>query len=425
MFDRDHWKEIFSSLKKNKWRTFFTAFGVFWGIFMLIVMVGSGAGLRNGVSAGLGDFATNSMFVWTQRTTKAYKGFNEGRHFLFDNEDTKALKNNFPQIKYLAPRLQGGSGNGNDNVVNGLKSGSFNMYGDAPVWNKIDPAIITKGRFLNNIDVDKKRKVVVIGDYVRKVMFDKDEEAIGKYLRIQGVYFQVVGIFKPVASNINFGGDKEKSVFMPYTTMQQVYNYGNSVHWYAITGVDGVPIANIENDIIEYLAKRHSVDPTDKEAFGFFNLGAEFKKISGLFTGINFLIWIVGIGTLLAGVIGISNIMLVIIKERTQEIGIQRAIGATPLKIISQIISESIILTTSAGYIGLLLGVGVIELVNKALVAQGTGGGGGENIFKNPEVDFNIALAALGILIISGVFAGLIPAIKAVKIKPIDALRAE
>ncbi|MEA3504488.1 MAG: ABC transporter permease [Bacteroidota bacterium] len=422
MFDRDHWNEIFNTLKKNKWRTFFTAFGVFWGIFMLIIMVGSGAGLRNGVKSNLGDFATNSMFVWTQRTTMPYKGFNEGRRFYFDNEDTKALKNNFPQIKYLAPRLQGGSGGGRDNVVNGLKSGSFGMYGDDPIWNKIDPAEITVGRFLNNIDVEKRRKVVVIGSYVRKVMFDEDEDVIGKYLRIQGVYFQVIGVFKPAASNINFGGEKEKSVFMPYTAMQQVYNYGNMVHWYAITGEDGSSIADVEDDILEFLAKRHSVNPEDKEAFGFFNLGKEFEKISGLFTGINFLIWIVGIGTLFAGVIGISNIMLVIVKERTQEIGIQRAIGAPPSKIISQIISESIILTASAGYVGLLLGVGVIELLNMALVSQSGEGGG---IFKNPEVDFNMALAALAILVVSGMLAGVIPALKTIKIKPIDALRAE
>jgi len=422
MFDLDHWKEVFSTLKKNKLRTFFTAFGVFWGIFMLIVMVGSGKGLQNGVMAGMGDFATNSMFVWTQPTTKAYKGYKEGRRYMFDNRDVTALRENVPEIKYLAPRLQGGNSQGDSpNVVRGLESGSFSIYGDDPVWNKIDPADIIKGRFLNELDIKNNRKVAIIGDQVERVLFKPGEESLGEYVRVQGVYFQVVGVFQPLNDNINFGGDKSQSIFIPYTTMQQVYNFGDAIHWFAVTAKDGVPIATLEDKILNVLASRHTVHPEDKEAFGYFNLGQQFDQITGLFTGIDLLIWIVGTGTLLAGVIGISNIMLVIVKERTQEIGVMRAIGATPAKVMRQIITESVVLTLLAGYTGLVLGVAIIEVVNYGLTMQG----GDSNAFRNPEIDFNIAMLALTILVISGVFAGIIPARKAVRIKPIDALRDE
>ena len=417
MFDLDHWKEIFSTLKKNKWRTFFTAFGVFWGIFMLIIMIGSGKGLQNGVMSGMGDFATNSMFVWAQTTTKAYKGYKEGRSFNFNNEDTRALKQELDELQYLAPRVQGYSnGTNQQNVVRGLEAGTFTVYGDAPVWNKIDPANMLQGRFINDIDVKSKRKTAVIGEQVKKVLFKNGEDPLGEYIRIQGVYFQVVGVFKPLNDNINFGGDKSKSIFVPYTTLQQVYNYGDAVHWYALTAKPGTSIKSLEDEVLRILAKRHSIHPEDKEAFGYFNLGEQFKQISGLFSGIDLLIWIVGTGTLLAGVIGISNIMLVIIKERTQEIGVQRAIGATPRKIISQVVTESVVLTTFAGYVGLVIGVGILEAVSYGLASQGAE----SNSFKNPEISFTIAITALAILIISGVMAGIIPARKAVRIKPID-----
>ncbi|MCF8230696.1 MAG: ABC transporter permease [Bacteroidales bacterium] len=422
MFDIDHWKEIFSSLKKNKWRTFFTAFGVFWGIFMLIIMIGSGKGLQNGIMSGMGDFATNSMFVWSQSTTKAYKGYKEGRRFSFDNEDTRVLKNEIKDIQYVAPRVRGFSdGSNSQNVVRGLEAGNFNIFGDAPVWNKIDPVQMLQGRFINEIDVKKKRKVAIIGEQVKKVLFGKEENPLGEYVRIQGVYFQVVGVFKPLNDNINFGGDKSQSLFVPYTTLQQVYNYGNTVHWFAVTAQPDTPVKSIEDEVLSILAKRHTIHPEDKEAFGYFNLGEQFAQISGLFSGIDLLIWIVGTGTLLAGVIGISNIMLVIVKERTQEIGVQRALGATPRKIISQVVTESVVLTTFAGYVGLVIGVGLLEIISYALASQGAE----SNSFRNPEISFSIAVTALIILIVSGMMAGIIPAKKAIRIKPIDALRDE
>jgi putative ABC transport system permease protein len=422
MFDRDRWQEIFHTLKKNRLRTFMTAFGVFWGIFMLIIMLGSGKGLENGVTSGMGSFATNSIFVWTERTTMPYKGFPRGRRFWFRNDDIQALKDNIPEIKYLAPKIQGwSSGDGTNNTIRKDKTGAFSIMGEYPDWNRIDPMDIFKGRFINQIDIEQKRKIAVIGTRVQEVLFKPDENPVGEYIQIQGVYFQVVGVFKPLNTNINFGGEKEQTIYIPFTTLQKTYNYGDFVGWFSITSEDHVEASVVEEKAIKLLASRHDVHPDDQEAFGHFNLEVEFKKMSGLFAGISGLIWIVGIGTLIAGVIGISNIMLVIVKERTKEIGIQRALGATPLNIMGQIITESVFLTAIAGYFGLVAGVGLVEAINYLLVSSGA-----ENeMFQRPEVDFQIAISALLILIVSGALAGLIPARRAIRIKPIDALRDE
>jgi putative ABC transport system permease protein len=422
MFDLDKWQEIFAALKKNKMRTFLTAFGVFWGIFMVIIMLGSGRGLQNAVFEGMKDFATNSVFLWTQPTTEPFAGFPRGRRFNFRNDDIEALRKNIPELDVIAPRLQArGGSSATDNVVRGIKTGSFTINGDYPEWNLIDPVKILSGRFLNNLDLNHKRKVAVIGDMVKDILFDADEDPIGKYIRINGVYFQVVGVFSPLNSNIGFGGDKAQSIYIPFTTLQQTYNYGDMVGWFAMTAKDDIPASVIDEKAKELLKRRHKINPADNQAVTGVNLDEEFKKVSGLFLGIDVLIWIVGIGTLLAGVIGISNIMLIVVKERTKEIGIQRALGATPRKIISQIITESVFLTTVAGYFGLSIAVFLLEMINKALMASG-----GENqAFRNPGVDFNIAVTALIILIVAGAVAGLIPANRAVKIKPIDALRDE
>jgi putative ABC transport system permease protein len=422
MFDRDRWQEIFHTLKKNKLRTFMTAFGVFWGIFMLIIMLGSGAGLENGVSSGMGNFATNSVFIWTQQTTIPYKGFPRGRRFNFRNDDIKALKDNIPEIKYMAPKIRGwSSGDGTNNTIRNYKTGAFSINGEYPDWNKIDPMEILQGRWLNDIDIEQKRKVAVIGTRVKEVLFEPDEDPIGEYIQIQGIYFQVIGVFRPLNTQISFGGEKEQSICIPMTTLQKTYNYGDIVGWFSITSKDNVPASVVEEKVLELMARRHDINPEDKEAFGHFNLQEGYEQMAGLFTGISGLIWIVGIGTLIAGVIGISNIMLVIVKERTKEIGIQRALGASPMNIMSQIITESVLLTSFAGYLGLVIGVGLVEGINYGLTKMGT-----ENeMFKNPEVDFQVAVTALAILIVSGALAGLIPARRAVRIKPIDALRDE
>ena len=421
MFDRDRWQEIYSTLKSNKLRTFMTAFGVFWGILMLIIMAGSGNGLRNSVYDGFQDFATNSCFIWTRQTTMPYKGLPRGRNWLFNNADMKALKEGVPEIGYLAPRLQPWSGNGDNNVVRGIKTASYDIFGDYPAYFRIDPVTMLAGREINDIDILENRKIAVIGNRVRDELFEPDEDPIGQYIRIRGVYFQVVGVFEPRNKNISFGGDKEKTIFIPFTSLQIAYNMGDEVHFIAVTAKNNIPVSLIEKKVMAILAERNKVAPEDEMAFGHFNLEEEFKQMNGLFNGIDVLIWIVGIGTLFAGVIGVSNIMLIVVKERTKEIGIQRSIGATPWKVIGQILMESVTLTSLAGMIGLVIGVGILELINYQMVSSGTEA----EMFKNPSVDFNTALTALIVLIIAGLFAGFIPAKKAVSVKPVDALRAE
>jgi putative ABC transport system permease protein len=421
MFDRDRWQEIYSALKGNKLRTFMTAFGVFWGILMLIIMTGSGNGLRNAVYDGFQDFATNSCFIWTRQTTMPYKGLPRGRNWLFNNADMKALKESVPEIGYLAPRLQPWSGNGENNVVRGIKTASYDIFGDYPEFFKIDPVLLLSGRVINDIDILEKRKVAVIGNRVSEELFEKGEDPIGQYIRIRGVYFQVVGIFEPKNKNMSFGEDKEKTIFLPFTSLQIAYNMGDDVHFIAVTAKENIPASTVEKKVMAVLAARNKVAPNDEMAFGHFNLEEEFKQMNGLFTGINMLIWIVGIGTLFAGVVGVSNIMLIVIKERTKEIGIQRSIGATPWKVIGQILMESVFLTSMSGMLGLVMGVGILEFIN----FQMTSSGGEAEMFKNPGVDFKIAVTALIVLIASGLLAGFIPARKAVSIKPVEALRAE
>ena len=414
MFDLDRWQEIYSTLRKNKLRTVMTAFGVFWGIFMLVVMLGAGRGLRNGITAGMGDFATNSAFMWTQNTTIPYKGFPKGRWFTFTNEDIKALRDNVPEIDMLAPRIQ----QGGTQVVYGLNNGDYQVQGDYPDFNQIDPVEILKGRFINDIDINASRKVAVVGKKIITDLFRHDEDPIGKYIRIQGVYFQVIGVFASKHTG-NWGENQEQAITLPFTTMQKVFNIGNRVYFFAMTSKPNISVSQTLEKAKALMLAHHSCSPDDKEAIGSEDVEEQFKKIGMLFSGIAALVWLVGIGTLLAGIIGVSNIMLVVVKERTKEIGIQRAIGAPPRTIITSIMLEAIVLTAIAGYFGLVCGVGLVELVDQLIPPSP------DSMFAHPEVHFGTAVSALGILVVSGALAGLIPAYHAVKVKPIDALRYE
>jgi len=285
---------------------------------MLIIMLGSGTGLHNGVKQDMGDLATNSVFMWTQSTSIPYKGFPRGRRFYFKNADTEALKENITEIEYIAPRLQAqGFRGGGNNVVRGLRTGSFPVYGDYPEYNIINPVKMLTGRFINDFDIKDTRKVIVIGKRVVEELFDEGEEPIGEYIRIQGVYFKVVGTFK--SKNPGNQADQEnQSIFMPFTTLQKTYNYGDIVGWYSITSTENVPVSVLEEKAKVLLKSRHSVAPNDDRAIGSHNVEENFNKMKGLFNGIYWLIWIVGTGTLFAGVIGVSNIMLIIVKERTK-----------------------------------------------------------------------------------------------------------
>jgi putative ABC transport system permease protein len=417
LIDRDHWREIYEALRGNKVRTFLTAFGVFWWIFMLMVMLASGNGLWNGVSQGFSEQATNAVYIWSQRTSKPWRGMPTGRAVQFDTGDVDAIRTQVAEASLICPRNQLGGFQGGNNVTRGTKSGAFSIMGDVPEFIFVHPLTITSGRFLNRIDLDERRKVAVIGTRVREVLFDRNEDPLNQSLRINGVTFRVIGTFKPIRP----GGDNNEQtqqIVVPFTAFQSAFHYGDRVGWFALIPKDGAPGSALETKTLALLKERHRVAPDDTRAFGHYNSEIEFGKITGLFTGIRALVWIVGIGTLSAGVIGVSNIMLVIVRERTNEIGVRRAVGATPLAITAQIIFESLVLTMLAGYLGLVAGVGVVEIISRAIA------GNPSEMFQNPEVSFASALTTLAILIVSGILAGLIPARRAVKISPVEALRA-
>jgi putative ABC transport system permease protein len=420
IFDKDNWLEIAGTLRQNKLRSFLTAFGVFWGIFMLIIMVAAGNGLYNGAMHDFQSLAANSVFLWTRPTTQPYKGFPRGRKFNFNNDDTEALRSHIPEIEYLAPRNQLGGFGKVTNVTRGLKNGAFNVYGDYPEIAYISLMDIVAGRFINPMDLREKRKVAVIGTRVREILFDPDEDPVGRYILVKGVYFKVIGAFESRKEG-DEADEETQAIFIPFTVFQQAFNYGNLVSWFSLTARKDVPASEVEKKAIAFLAERHKVSPDDVHAIGHWNTEKEFKKMTNLFIGINALIWFVGTCTLIAGVIGVSNIMLFVVKERTREIGIKRAIGATPFAVISQIILESVLLTTVAGYFGLVIGIGITEMA----VAAMKGASGGSEFFKNPEVSLSVAVTALAVLILSGALAGLLPAKRAVSIKPVEAIRNE
>ncbi len=416
MFDIDKWQEIFGTIRKNKLRTVLTMFGVFWGIFMLMILMGSGNGLENGVNNEFKGWATNGGFVWSNRTTMPYNGLQPGRYIRFVNEDRNALLSRVKGLEYLAPRLN----LGNRNISREDKSGSFRIHGDYPDYQKIQIVKMVDGRHINELDIKHFRKVAVIGDYVKRVLFEDDEEPVGNYVKINNIYFQVVGVFKSQRSSEQAERD-EQTIYIPFSTFQQAFNYGNFVGWFAFTAKPGIPVSEVETEMKSVLMERHHIHPEDYNALGSNNLEEEFGRIKRLFSGIDIFIWIVGIGTLMAGVIGVSNIMLIIVKERTKEIGIRKSIGATPLSIIGLIIQEAIFITLVAGYIGLVTGIVLLSGLSYVMEANDIDTG----MFASPEVNMTTALLSLFVLVLGGALAGLIPATKAAKINPIEALHSE
>ncbi len=416
IFDRDNWQEIFATIRKNKLRTFLTMLGVFWGIFMLVIMLGSGNGLRNGILKDFSGTATNSFYMWTQQTTKAYKGMKPGRNFNFTLSDAEALKQ-ISDLEVISPMNQLGGYEDANNVVRGLKTAACEIQACFPNTTEIVQVRLSKGRFINDLDIKEKRKVCVVGPLAVESLFKPDEDPIGQYIRINGVYFKIVGVTAPTAGGQE-GRQQAQRINMPFSTFQNAFNFGDVIGWFAIKTKEGVTAEAAEEKVMAILKERHKIAPEDTKAIGHWNMAVEYNKLNGLFIGIEVLIWIVGIGTLLAGVIGISNIMLIVVKERTKEIGVKRALGAVPSQIIGQILMEAVFLTSISGYFGLVLGIVLLEGLNSAI------GDSGE-MFTNPTVDLSIAIKALSVLIIGGALAGLIPARKAVIIKPVDALRAE
>jgi putative ABC transport system permease protein len=416
LWDADKWQEILSGLKKHKLRTALTAFGVFWGIFMLVLLIGIGNGLETGVMRQFEDLAVNTIYVWSDRTSLPYKGLKAGRWFPMTNEDTDALKANFPEIQNLSPQLNLW---GEYTVDRKDKSSSFKVSGVGPEYLKIRATRIEKGRPFNLLDMRWNRKVAIIGTRVPEVLFEKGEDPLGQYIKIKGVYFQVVGVLGTKA----IGGNREEAetITIPFSTMQQTFNMKNWVHVYCMNVKTDRPLAEVEGRIKNFLALRHQVSPQDPRAIGSWNNARDFESLNGLFAGVKTFIWIVGIGTIVAGIVGVSNIMLIIVKERTREIGIRMAVGATPGSIIGMIIQESVLITSVSGYMGMVAGVGAIELVSRLMDVFKLQ----NQYFSNPYVDIRIAITATVLLVVAGTGAGLFPALRASSIKPIEALKEE
>ena len=415
VFDIDRWQEIWITITSNKSRSFLTAFGVFWGIFMLVLMVGAGNALKTGIFSQIEGFATNSVFFMAERTTEPYKGFRKGRVWNMTNSDLPIIRNRVDDLQYMSPVLFGG-GNGDKNVVRGDKGGSYLVKGCYPEYDLIEKSKMIYGRYVNDIDIAEKRKVCVIGERVYEVLFH-GENPVGKQIRVNGIYFQVIGVARST-SGVSIGGETAETVVLPFTTMQQAFNQGNIIHFLAATAKSGVAVRSIQDKITEVLKQQHQISPDDKEAVFSMNIEEQFKMFHNLEIGISLLIWVVGIGTLLAGAVGVSNIMLVTVRERTKEIGIRRALGATPNNIIGQILSESVVLTVLAGIGGIVLGVGLLSAVGVVLSQ-------GDQFFKDPQISFTMAVGSLIILIVIGMLAGLIPAQRAMMIKPVEAIAEE
>ena len=416
MLDWDTWQEVWATLRHNKLRAFLTALGVFWGIFMLILMLGVGNGLERGVIKNLSGLTNYSVYVWPQRTSLPFKGLKPGRYVRLNDADIAAIART-PGVEHVAPRLQLGSWRGPQDVSYGAKKATFSVMGDSPEFAFVEPLTLSYGRFINPRDMAEERKVVVLGREVHKTLFGT-ADPIGKYVQIKRVYFQVVGVVGTQKS----GDDADKilsSVYVPFSTFQTAFNQKDKVGWFALTAQRGQPAALVEERVRGAIMKGHRVDPHDAEAIGSFNAAKKFEQIQGLFRGIRQFVWFVGTLTLFAGMLGVSNILLIIVKERTKEIGVRKALGATPLSIIALIVAEGLLLTSLSGYSGVVAGVWGLEAVGRAL----------RNVpnapISQPEVSLQVALTAVLVLIIAGVVAGIVPARLAARVQPVEALRAE
>lgn len=411
--DIDSYREIIDTLTRNKSRSFLTGFGVFWGVFMLVALIGGGQGLKEMLNKNFAGFATNSALIWAQPTSKAYKGFRKGRQWTMVYKDVERLKEQVPELDVVTPMVSRWGGN----AVVGEHKSSCNMSGVTPDYAKVMEPEMYYGRYLNDMDLQQRRKVCVLGKKVYKTLFPGGGDPCGKLIRVDSVYYRVVGVdFK--TGGVNLNGDSEEAVVLPITLMQQTYNMGEEIHILCVTAKSGITMSKITDKMRSVVARAHLVDPTDEQGVMVFNTEVLFQLLDNLFRGVNFLIWLVGLGTLLAGAIGVSNIMMVTVRERTTEIGIRRAIGATPTMILSQIISESIVLTLVAGMSGILFGVLILQMLELANTEDGI-------LTAHFQVQFWTAITAALAVSIMGVLAGLAPAARAMSIKPVDAMRDE
>ena len=416
MLDFDTWQEVWATLRSNKLRAFLTALGVFWGVFMLIIMLGIGNGLERGVIRNLSGLTNYSVFVWPQRTSLPYKGLPPGRYVRLNDADIAAVART-PGVEHVAPRLKLGDWRGPQIVNYGAKKAAFTVLGDTPELAYVEPLILENGRFINPRDMAEERKVVVIGHEVQKTLFG-EENPVGKYMQIKRVYFQVVGVI----NTLKTGDEAEKliaSVYVPFSTFQTTFNKKDKVGWFALTAYRNQPAALVEENVRHAIMKGHRIHPDDAEALGSFNAAQKFEQVQGLFRGIRKFVWFVGSLTLCAGMLGVSNILLIIVKERTKEIGVRKALGATPLSIVSLVVAEGLVLTSLAGYSGVVAGVLGLEAAGKAMSHVPNAP------LSQPEISLQVALIAVLVLIVAGLVAGIIPARHAARVHPVEALRAE
>ena len=414
--DIDSYREIIDTLTRNKSRSFLTGFGVFWGVFMLVALMGGGKGLKEMLEKNFEGFAQNTVFIWGQQTSKAYKGFRKGRWWSMDYNDIHRLRQRVPELDVVAPVLFS-PWNTVSTAYYGEQKTTPRVQGTSPEYAKVVAPKLYYGRYINEVDMQEHRKVCVIGKKIYKELFKEGGDPCGKSIRIDSTYYEVIGV-DYASTNMNINGRAEEKVTLPLTLMQQLYNRGNQVDMLVATGRKGVVMSSIADRIREAVTMAHFVDPTDEQGAMVFNTEVLFQMLDNLFRGVNFLIWLVGLGTLLAGAIGVSNIMMVTVRERTTEIGIRRAIGATPRMILSQIISESIVLTLVAGMSGILFGVMILQMLEMGNTEDGI-------VTAHFQVGFWTALAAALMVSLMGVLAGLAPAARAMSIKPVDAMRDE
>ena len=412
--DLDSYREILDTLTRNKSRSFLTGFGVFWGVFMLVALIGGGNGLKEMLNKNFEGFATNSAIVWAQPTSKAYKGFRKGRMWEMEYKDVERLKNSIPELDVVSPVLFSNGGT----AYFGDRKTTVGINGVQPNYLRVSEPKLLYGRYLNDMDVAQCRKVCVIQKKTYKDLFPGGGDPCGQYIRVDSVHYQIVGVDYSSAEGINMGSEEGTLMLLPITLMQRTYNLGQQVHMIAVTGRKGVVMSTIAPRIRETIARAHAIDPLDERGVMVFNTEVLFQMLDSLFRGVNFLIWLVGLGTLLAGAIGVSNIMMVTVRERTTEIGIRRAIGATPRNILSQIISESIVLTLVAGMSGILFAVLILQMLEMGNTEDGI-------VSAHFQVDFWTAILAALVIAAMGVLAGLAPAARAMAIKPVDAMRDE
>ena len=416
IFDKDTWQEIFGSIRKSKLRTAITVIGVLWGIFLFITLLGAARGMENGFDREFRNLATNSIFLWAQRTGMPHKGFQRGRRLRLKIQDVDAILKQSQNVEFIAPRsVQGVFGGAPASIKRKTNTKTYKLFGDYPILDNVNKVKILEGRFINSRDINEARKVCVIGEKIVDELFEKDENPVGDFLEVNGSFFQIVGLYKD--NQTSFEGDD--SIYIPFSTYRKINNTGDNIGWMVIAAKSDADIVKVEENVKSILKRRHGVHPDDDRAFGSFNFGEMFGKITGFVKGMKFLTWFVGIATLIAGVIAIGSILLITVSERTKEIGIRRAIGATPANIKGQIILESVFLTLVAGILGIIFAGGILMMINGTLTD-------GDGIpFVNPTVNTTIALGAVAALVTFGTLIGLIPAQRAISIKPIDALREE